>query len=365
MGYCIPNQSRRVGPPTSVAGLAGQCAGYAASSDVESLSRRCFGSLYQDFPGSKERSGMAPSIQELFGGFIDGCPEPWTVLDLDFRIAMANASFAAQHQQTVPDLIGKTCYQVLHHRDSKCEVCRADEVFRTGQPKTWEECRAVEGKSRFFEMRCYPVKDSNGKILHAVQFGHDITDRKHKDDDTKASEESYRAIVQKAREGIFVLDTQGMVIFANDRLLEMLAYQPAEILGQSFFELMDRDALAKAKIERSPRGLVNVHEMSFRCRSGDLLVTRLSVSSLMHDGAFVGSVEIFGDIPRVGGVEVELRTAKEFSERIINSITDNLVVIDPKSYHIVQANNHFLARVGREPTTVLNKTCYEIMLGRV
>ncbi|HBD09000.1 MAG TPA: hypothetical protein DCZ69_12135, partial [Syntrophobacteraceae bacterium] len=164
MGYCIPNQSRRVGPPTSVAGLAGQCAGYAASSDVESLSRRCFGSLYQDFPGSKERSGMAPSIQELFGGFIDGCPEPWTVLDLDFRIAMANASFAAQHQQTVPDLIGKTCYQVLHHRDSKCEVCRADEVFRTGQPKTWEECRAVEGKSRFFEMRCYPVKDSNGKI---------------------------------------------------------------------------------------------------------------------------------------------------------------------------------------------------------
>ena len=50
-------------------------------------------------------------------------------------------------------------------------------------------------------------------------------------------------------------------------------------------------------------------------------------------------------------------------EKIINSITDSLVVIDPKTYRIAEANDHFLSRVGLKAATVLKKTCYEVMRG--
>jgi PAS domain S-box-containing protein len=63
-------------------------------------------------------------------------------------------------------------------------------------------------------------------------------------------------------------------------------------------------------------------------------------------------------------VESDLRSAKEFSDKIINNITDNLIVVDPRTHHIVQANTSFLDRTGHGLEDVIQKTCHEIMLGR-
>jgi PAS domain S-box-containing protein len=307
---------------------------------------------------------MVLSTDSLFSRFINGNFEPWAVFDSEFRIALANPPFAAQYGLTVQDMIGKPCFEVLHHRSSKCEICCLDDVFGAGEPKSWEEARATNEGKRYFEVQCYPVKDLEGITAHVVRYSHDITHRKHAEEETTVSEERCRAIVQIAREGIFVLDAKAVIIYANDRFIEMLGYSAGEVVGRSLFELMDKDGLVEAKIERNPEGLVDIREMSFRCKDGNPLVTRMSMSSLMHNKAFAGSVGIVGDIAEVNGAEVELRSAKELSEKIINSITDNLVVIDPKTFQIVQANDHFLARVGREASAVLNRTCYEVMLGR-
>jgi PAS domain S-box-containing protein len=84
----------------------------------------------------------------------------------------------------------------------------------------------------------------------------------------------------------------------------------------------------------------------------------------MVNGTFLGSIGIATDISHIKEVERELRSANQFRENIINGITDNLVVIDPRTYQIMQANDSFLDRVGLDAATVLGKTCYEIMLHR-
>ena len=84
----------------------------------------------------------------------------------------------------------------------------------------------------------------------------------------------------------------------------------------------------------------------------------------MVNGNFLGSIGVFTDITQLKQVEAELRAAKEFGEKIINSITDNLVVVEARSRLIVQANDSFLARVGLKSQAVLGRPCYEVMLGR-
>jgi PAS domain S-box-containing protein len=85
----------------------------------------------------------------------------------------------------------------------------------------------------------------------------------------------------------------------------------------------------------------------------------------MANDTFAGSMGIFTDITPLKQTLEELKVAKGFSEKIINSITDNLMVIDPNTYHIVQANDSFLARVGLDSSEALfGKPCYEIMLHR-
>src|SRR4030065_2385478 len=63
-------------------------------------------------------------------------------------------------------------------------------------------------------------------------------------------------------------------------------------------------------------------------------------------------------------VESELRSAKEFSEKIVNNIPDHLVVIDPGTHRIAQVNTSFLARVGLPMEKVVGEPCYAVMLGR-
>ena len=80
-----------------------------------------------------------------------------------------------------------------------------------------------------------------------------------------------------------------------------------------------------------------------------------------HNGITIQVIEHGRDITERKNLEQQLKTSKNFNEKIINSITDGLIVIDPKTYTIVQANEAFHARVGLEPPNVVGKRCHEIM----
>jgi len=78
-------------------------------------------------------------------------------------------------------------------------------------------------------------------------------------------------------------------------------------------------------------------------------------------GNTIQAIEHARDITERIHLEDQLLSSKKFNEKIINSITDNLVVIDPKTLRIVQANESFCNRVGLEHSVVITKRCHELM----
>jgi PAS domain S-box-containing protein len=79
------------------------------------------------------------------------------------------------------------------------------------------------------------------------------------------------------------------------------------------------------------------------------------------NGITIQAIEHGRDITVRKNLEHQLRTSKKFNEKIINSITDSLLVIDPRTHTIVQANQAFHSRVGLKPKTAVGKKCHEIM----
>lgn len=75
----------------------------------------------------------------------------------------------------------------------------------------------------------------------------------------------------------------------------------------------------------------------------------------------IQAVEYFRDISEQKRLENQLLKSKEFNEKIVNSITDNLTVIDPKTFRIIQANESFCARIGIEHPDTIAKKCYELL----
>ena len=83
-----------------------------------------------------------------------------------------------------------------------------------------------------------------------------------------------------------------------------------------------------------------------------------------HTGRTIQAVEHARDITERKSLENQLHSTQAFSEKIINSITDNLIVIEPKTHTIVQANDAFHSRIGLQPPAAVGMRCHEVMLDR-
>jgi PAS domain S-box-containing protein len=302
-------------------------------------------------------------LLRIFDSFAD----PLAVYDRDYRLIKVNAALLRFYQRTPEQVLDNHCYRVFHGRNAMCDDCHVGQVFRTGKPQRREmHISLPDGSRRHFVVHAYPVKDSKGETTQVLEHGRDVSHQKALELQIKTSEEKYRTIVELAREGIFMVDTEGRLTFANRFLTRMLGYEAQEIIGKSALHLVDEDhwEVVRDQLARRRQGLSDSYELSLRRRDGSSLASLVSAAPFMVNGAFLGSIGIATDITHIKQVEKELRTANQFREKIINGITDNLVVIDPRNYRIMQANNSFLARIGLEAEAILGKTCYEIMLRR-
>jgi PAS domain S-box-containing protein len=305
--------------------------------------------------------------EQFLNRVLDSITDPLVIYDRDYRIVMANQALASTYQVDLDKMIGRNCYEVFHGRSGVCEECHIGDVFRTGEPQRREKVVPLpDGRLRHCEIRAYPVKNAEGTVIQAIEHGRDISEQKGLEDRVKASEERYQTIVGMAQEGIFIADGEARVTFANSRLASMLGFRLDEIMGRSLLDLMDEGSRSavEEQLNRRRKDSSDVYELSFRSRDGTCLVGLVSAAPLMVDDTFLGSVGIVTDVTRMKEVESELRLAKAFSDKIINNITDNLIVVEPMTHHIVQANSSFLDRTGQALEDVVHKTCHEIMLGR-
>jgi PAS domain S-box-containing protein len=306
--------------------------------------------------------------KQFFLRIFDSFADPLAIYDQDYRILKVNQALLKFYQRTEEQLAGQHCYEVFHNRSSVCEDCHIQKVFLLGKPQRREMLVSLpDGSQRHFEVNAYPVKEASGATVQAIEHGRDISQRKGLEIKLKTSEEKYRTIVELAREGIFIVDAADNLTFANGFLARMLGYAGVEeIIGRPIFDFIAAEGvrLGKAQLKRRRHGLSDSYELPLRRQDGSSLISLVAAAPLMVNGSFLGSIGIATDITHLKQVEKELRSAKEFREKIINGITDNLVVIDPRTYRIVQANDSFLGRVGLDYQAIRGKTCYEVMLHR-
>ncbi|MCG2773511.1 MAG: sigma 54-interacting transcriptional regulator [Desulfobacterales bacterium] len=311
---------------------------------------------------------MAQKNEKFLFRILNSITDPMAIYDRHYRISLINQALVNLYELPEANVVGRYCYEVFHKRSSMCENCHVREVFQTGETRRREmNVTLPNGQQRYFVIHCYPLRDRDGQVVQAIEHGRDVTEPRNLQHQLKVSEERYRTLVENAREGIFMIDAeQARLTFANRCMGEMLGYAPEEILGRSMFEFMDEEAaaIARAQLEQRQQGIASVYELTLKCRDGSDLVGLVSAAPLKINTTYLGSVGIITDITRRKRTEAELQLAKEFTDKIINGITDHLTVIDPRTYRIVQANNSFLDRVGLEAGAVLGKPCFEIIFKR-
>ena len=94
--------------------------------------------------------------------------------------------------------------------------------------ESWQ--RRQDGRERLLAWWCRVLKDRAGKPVGAVSTARDITEQKLAENALRDEAMRRRILTSQSRDGIVVLDANGMVYEANQRFCDMLGYSAEEIL---------------------------------------------------------------------------------------------------------------------------------------
>jgi len=117
---------------------------------------------------------------------------------------------------------------------------------KDGEIKT-VEYRMKDSKDRWAWLQSRATvlsRDDKGEPSHLLFSLTDITERKTLQDAISESEEKYKTVVEQGNDGIAVVQ-DGLLVYANSKLLMMAGYKPEESLGKPFIKFLDPEEISK------------------------------------------------------------------------------------------------------------------------
>lgn len=127
--------------------------------------------------------------------------------------------------------------------------------------------------------------------------GKDVSARERTAAALRGSEERYRNVMDAARDGIFMLDADNSITFANRRMEAMLGYAQGDLSGRKFSELVVESTVATKDAETCAAGSEGGVGISIRRMDGSLLnALHAAYPVTGRDGQHAGTLAIVTDI---------------------------------------------------------------------
>lgn len=115
------------------------------------------------------------SLYNQFRGILDAIPEAMCLISRDLRIIWANELAAANMGMSMPEFLGKHCYESRHGFCEPCPNCIVLESYGSGVPVASE---GATPDGRVWELHALPVCGDDGKVTGVIEAARDITERK-------------------------------------------------------------------------------------------------------------------------------------------------------------------------------------------
>lgn len=170
----------------------------------------------------------------------------------DGRLIRANWAYAQMYGYSSPETMLAEKIEIGQQLYANPEERK--EVLRILSEKGFMEPREIcmtrrEGAPFFVVMTARAMRSSDGRLLSFQTTHMDITESKRAKEESRESEEYFKAIIQNSSDIILIVDKLGTITFASPSVERVLGYRPDELIGKSSLDMIVSDDKPRASAD--------------------------------------------------------------------------------------------------------------------
>lgn len=307
-----------------------------------------------------EKKNMEEELRaskERYRTFIDSASDMIFLKDDRYRYLIVNKTLSSFFGKEEDEIIGKTDFELMPE-DAAHQCKQSDE-------KSLKERSVVVNEEHIgesiFETLKFPVRLNSG-ATGVGGFIRDITEKKLIQDALQESEEKYRLIIDNVSQAIFVAQ-DGILKFANPRMIEVSGYADEDITSLSFVEFIhpdDRELVMEYHVKRiHGEELPSVYTFRVIDKNGSVRWMEINTVVITWEGR--PAILCFAsDITERRRAEEELRLSEEKHRTLVETMNEGFGSAD-ENYRLNYVNQKFADMFGYRKTEMIGHSIKEFI----
>jgi PAS domain S-box-containing protein len=272
------------------------------------------------------------------------------VLDGEHKILRANKAMTASLGMTEHEMVGKTCFDLVHGEMEPPAFCPHSQLLLDGKEHSVELAEPRLG--RICDVRVSPLIDPKGQVVGSVHVSRDITERKRAEEALRQLEMEKSLILGSTAEMFTYCDLDLRVRWTNKAFASSVGHKPEDLVGRHCYEIRRG---RQAPCENCPVTLARETGLPQQAETstpdGRIWFLR-GYPAKDERGKTVGLIELMQDITERKEAEDALRESEERFRAIFEGATDSIWVKD-RSLRYTHVNRAMCKLMGLPPSKII------------
>ena len=322
--------------------------------------------IAHDITERKQSEEKLRETQNFLTVMMENAPMSIYATSADGRLLLVNRAWEASRHILRKEAIGSHLDEIFSYEMAR----RLDQdnlrVIETAAPLEIEEAVDDPDGRHYYHTVKFPLGGAANRVESVGGISIDITERKQAEEKLLESEARYRLLVDRLNEGLYIIDNNGVITFANHALARMLGFEnPDDIIGKNFIEFVPSDKdnsllhQYRAAMLGEPASKIIVTEI-IRA-DGERGYLEIKPQVIYEDGKPAGDSGIVYDITERRQAEDRLLESEERYRDLVENSHELIYTHDLRG-QILSVNHTAVLGLGYTTTSLVGRNLAEMLI---